>query len=400
MSGAILARLRQIVGDDVAAGADGCPLVAPQSIEALAAAMGAANEEGWSVRVEGAATWLPPDAPADVAITTRRLDRILSVAPADLVATVQAGVPLRRLVDRLASHGTLVGIDPPGSPDRTLGSVLATGTSGPSAHRFGPVRDVVLGSTIVSADGNLVRSGGSVVKNVAGYDLSKIQVGGFGAFGIIAEVHVRLRAAPASRRGLVARGDLDRLFNAARAIVAEGVDTNIIELFAAVPGGPWTLVVETSGTEQGAAIEEERARGAAADVAFEPGTARSTVHAFGEAMIEAPVTFRAGALPGSLPEVADLVTASLGAGQISLSAGRGGLRWCGRPSAAQLVALRRELARREIPVTLERAPWPLRRAVGHFGAFREGVRPLSDRVRDVFDPKRILRVALEGATDD
>ena len=199
MSGAILARLRQVVGDDVVAGPDGRPRVAPRSADGLAAALGTAAQEGWRVRVEGSGSWLPPDAPADLAVTTRALDRIVSVAPSDLVATVQGGVTLRRLADKLAGHRTLVALDPPGSPDRSLGSILATATAGPEAHRFGPVRDQVLGTTIATADGKLVRSGGSVVKNVAGYDLSKIQIGGFGAFGIIVEAHLRLRALPAAR---------------------------------------------------------------------------------------------------------------------------------------------------------------------------------------------------------
>lgn len=394
MSGAMLARLRQIVGNDVETGPDSRPLVAPRSVDALAAALGAAGDEGWTVRIEGGGTWQAPDAPADLGITTRRLNGILSVAPADLVATVQCGATIRQLAGKLAGHRMEVGFDPPGSPDRTIGSVLATATAGPAAHRFGPIRDSLLGSTIVAADGKLVRSGGSVVKNVAGYDLSKIQVGGFGAFGIIAEVHLRLRALPAARRTLVAQGMLDPLFHAARAIVAASVDTTIIELYANAPPR-WTLVVETSGTEQGAEIEEARAR-EIAGVPFEAGDSRSTVHAFGEAMTEAPVTLRAGVLPASLPETADLFTESLGPGRLSLSAGRGGLRWCGSPTAAAAMELRHRLAAREIPLTLERAPWAFRMAMGHFGAFREGVRPLSDRVRDVFDPKRLFAVALEG----
>lgn len=398
MSGPMLARLRLIVGDDVAAGPDGRPRVAPRSVDALAATLGTASEEGWTIRVEGMGSWLAPDAPADLAITTRRLDRILSVAPADLVATVQGGVTLRRLSEKLAEHRTHVALDPPGSPDRSVGSVLATATAGPAAHRFGPVRDSVLGTTIATADGKLVRSGGSVVKNVAGFDLSKVQVGGFGAFGVIAETHIRLRALPASSRTIVARGDLDPLFNAARAIVAASVDTTIVELYATVPGGRWTLVVETAGTEQGAAIEEARAR-EVGEVPFAPAESRSTVHAFGESMTEGPVTLRVGVLPASLPEIADLVEGSLGAGRMSLSAGRGGLRWSGAPTAAAIVALRRTLAAQEIPLTVERGPWALRQAVGHFGAFREGVRPLSNRVRDVFDPKRLLAVALEGRSD-
>ncbi len=391
----MLARLRQVVGSDVETGPDGRPLVAPRSVDALAALLGTAGGEGWTVRIEGAGSWQTPDAPADLAVSTRRLNRILSVAPADLVASVQGGVTIRQLAERLADHQTVVGCDPPGSPDRTIGSVLATATAGPAAHRFGPIRESVLGSTIVTAEGKLVRSGGSVVKNVAGYDLSKIQVGGFGAFGIIVEVNLRLRALPAARRTVVAQGTLDRLFNAARALVAASVDATILELYATAPTDRWTLVVETSGTEQGAEIEEARAR-ELAGLSFDPGDTRSTVHAFGEAMTEAPVTLRAGVLPASLPETADLFTESLGPGRISLSVGRGGLRWCGAPTAAATMAVRQQLAAREIPLTLERAPWAFRSAMGHFGAFREGVRPLSDRVRDVFDPKRLFVVALEG----
>ena len=399
MSGAILARLRQVVGDDVVAGPDGRPRVAPRSVDGLAAALGTAAQEGWRVRVEGSGSWLPPDAPADLAVTTRALDRIVSVAPSDLVATVQGGVTLRRLADKLAGHRTLVALDPPGSPDRSLGSILATATAGPEAHRFGPVRDQVLGTTIATADGKLVRSGGSVVKNVAGYDLSKIQIGGFGAFGIIVEAHVRLRALPAARQTLAARGALDPLFSAARAIVGASIDATIVELFATVPGGPWTLIVETAGTEQGALIEAQRARDIG-EVLFDVADSRSTVHAFGESMTEGPVTLRAGVLPASLPETADLIVESLGPGRLSLSAGRGGLRWCGSPTVGGLLALRRTLAAREIPLTVERAPWSIREAVGHFGAFREGVRPLSDRVRDVFDSRRLIAVALEGRRND
>ena len=142
------------------------------------------------------------------------------MSPADLVATVQAGTPLEALRRRLADEGMWLALDPPGRPERSLGSVIATATAGPLRHGFGPVRDHVLGCTVATGDGRLVKAGGRVVKNVAGYDLTKLQVGGFGGFGIIAEVHLRLRALPRADVTLVARGTRDTLTSAARDVMA------------------------------------------------------------------------------------------------------------------------------------------------------------------------------------
>ena len=224
MTPGILGRLRSALGPAVSEDRDGRPRVTPDSIDGLAAVLGLASDEHWMVRVEGGRTWMPADAPADLAVSTERLDRITSVAPADLVATVQAGATIRAVGGRLAGHRTWLAIDPPGSPDRTLGSVLATATAGGLRHRFGPVRDQVLGTTVVTGDGRVVRAGGIVVKNVAGFDLSKVQIGGFGAFGVIAEANVRLRALPRAQRTLLATGDLDPLANAAQVLINAGID--------------------------------------------------------------------------------------------------------------------------------------------------------------------------------
>ena len=402
MTPGILGRLKSTLGPGVSEGRDGRPRVAPDSIDGLAAALGLASEENWRVRIEGGRTWMPDDAPADLAVSTECLNRIASVAPSDLVATVQAGATIRAVSERLAVHRTWLAIDPPGSPDRTLGSVLATGTAGGVRHRFGPVRDQVLGTTVVTGDGRVVRAGGIVVKNVAGFDLSKIQIGGFGAFGIIAEANVRLRALPAARRTLLATGDLDAVANAAAALVTASIDAITIELVSPAATGAtgWRLVVEIIGTDDAVAAEAERARQVGSDLTWDTVTGAAAVtlrSALAEAALEGPVTIRAGVLPASIPDLADLVVEALGSGRITASAGRGGLRWSGHASAAKLVALRQTLAAREIPVTVERAPWPFRAETGHFGAFREGVRPLSGRVRAVFDPRAILMAPIDGA---
>ena len=108
------------------------------------------------------------------------------------------------------------------------------------------------------------------------------------------------------------------------------------------------------------------------------------------------IAIRVGALLDGLPDITDLVIEHLGEGLLSAGLGTGALRWAGDAEVDALRALRHRAAEREAPVTLERAPWPIRRAVGHFGAYREGVGMMVDRLRSTFDPKGVIAVALEG----
>src|SRR2546427_1182094 len=221
----LLDRVRALLGDDaveIAGGPDAVPRVAPASPDAVALLLGTAREEGWRVRLEGAGTWLPADAPADLALTTRRLDRVPAIEPQDLSATAEAGIGCDLLRQQLADRGTWLALDPPGLAGRTLGSVVATATAGPLRQGFGAVRDHVLGVTFVTGDGRLVHSGGRVGKNVAGYDLTKLEAGGVGAFGVIVLVHLRLRALPRVDQTLVLEGSRDDLTQVADDIAAAG----------------------------------------------------------------------------------------------------------------------------------------------------------------------------------
>src|SRR5207244_2747338 len=105
---------------------------------------------------EGAGTWLAADAPADLALTTRRLDKIPAIEPQDLSATAEAGIGCDLLRQQLADGGTWLALDPPGLAGRTLGSVVATATAGPLRQGFGAVRDHLLGVTFGTGDGRLV----------------------------------------------------------------------------------------------------------------------------------------------------------------------------------------------------------------------------------------------------
>jgi glycolate oxidase FAD binding subunit len=137
----------------------------------------------------------------ELVLSTRRLRRVLEYAPGDLTATVEAGLRLDDLNALLLPHGQMLALDPPGNP--TIGACLAGSLSGPRRHRYGAPRDLVLGATVVLADGTIASSGGKVVKNVAGYDLAKLFCGSRGRLGLIARASLRLHPRPAAARTLL-----------------------------------------------------------------------------------------------------------------------------------------------------------------------------------------------------
>lgn len=401
MKAEILARLRALLGDQGAmTGADGVPRALPDTVETVAQVCHVAHAEGWKVRVEGEGSWLPADAPADLSVSTRALDQVLEVSPSDLTASVQSGVRMDALRQRLAEHGLWLPLDPPGRPDRSIGSVLATATPGPLRLGHGQVRDYVLGCAVATGDGRVVRAGGKVMKNVAGYDLTRLQVGGFGAFGIITEAHLKLRAVPRADVTLLARGHRDTLTAAAREVMAASVPVAALELFSPTlaADADWVLAARIMGTD-GAVEADVRRLHAAAQAGWASLDADSSASFWAQTargVIGAPTSVRFGVLPDGLDELLDLVTRDLSEGLISAGAA-GGLRWSGSVTPERLRTMRRLLAQREIPLTLERAPWELRRELGHFGAYREGVGQLVSGLRDAFDPGHTLSVALDGA---
>lgn len=150
-------------------------------------------------------------------LSTRELDRVVEHNAGDLTAVVEAGVPLGRLQDELAESGQMLALDPPGD-EATIGGIVATGDSGPLRHRFGGPRDLVLGVTVALPDGTVARAGSKVIKNVAGYDLSKLMTGAFGTLGLIAQVSLRLHPLP--RDTVTAFGEADDPATLARIALA------------------------------------------------------------------------------------------------------------------------------------------------------------------------------------
>jgi glycolate oxidase FAD binding subunit len=175
---------------------------APGSPEQAADLMRTLAEEGRTLRCVGGGTklaWGGAAREPDVELSTGRLTGILEHNEGDYTVQVRAGTPVRELQAALEPARQMLALDPPLGTDEaaTVGGMLSTGDSGPNRHRYGGPRDLVLGCTVVLSDGTVARAGGRVIKNVAGYDLSKLYTGAFGTLGLLAEVNLRLHPRPA-----------------------------------------------------------------------------------------------------------------------------------------------------------------------------------------------------------
>jgi glycolate oxidase FAD binding subunit len=177
-----------------------------------------------------------------------RSSEILEHEPGDLTCIVEAGLRLSALQGALAVHGQRLSLDPPGDP--TLGECLLENLSGPLSHRFGTMRDLVIGVTVVLPDGTRASSGGKVVKNVAGYDLAKLYCGSRGRLGAVERLALRLHPSPAASRTVVTAmplGELHRsqlvpsaadLVDGRLHLLFEGSERAVAEQCAQVPGEP------------------------------------------------------------------------------------------------------------------------------------------------------------------
>jgi glycolate oxidase FAD binding subunit len=217
----------------------------PTTVDELARAMRAATVAGERVSIGRAG--------GDVELSLGQLDRVLAHEAGDLTVTVEAGIRLSALRARLAPHRQELALDPPGDP--TIGGCLAGDRSGPRRHRFGAPRDLLLGVTLVLADGTIANAGGTVVKNVAGYDLGKLVCGSAGRYAAIARASLRLHPLPAATASVVV--DVDEPDEAAR--LARTVAHSALIPTACDLEWPGRLLLRFEGGEAGVAAQVARA---------------------------------------------------------------------------------------------------------------------------------------------
>jgi len=232
----------------------------PASTAEAAALLRAAAGLGLSVVPRGAGrrlSWGARPGSCDLIVGTARLDRILEHAAGDLVVSVQAGVGLDVLQDRLAAEGQRLALDPPGGA--TIGGLIASGVAGPLRFRYGAPRDLLIGITVIRADGTTAKAGGKVVKNVAGYDLGKLFAGSYGTLGLITEATFRLHPRPAASACVTVEcQDAQEATDAVHAAASSPLAPAAIELHWPSAAAPLTVAVLLEGDEEG--VGERTAR--------------------------------------------------------------------------------------------------------------------------------------------
>jgi glycolate oxidase FAD binding subunit len=256
---ALLDELADICAVREAGEADGVDGVAarvvarPASTSETSALMRACHERGVAVVVRGTGsklTWGTPPTRLDVVLETGAMDALVEHAHGDLIATAQAGMPVRTLAAALAGrHQQLLVDDPVGAS--TLGGMLAANVSGPRRMLPGAIRDLLIGVTMVRADGTVAKSGGKVVKNVAGYDLGKLLVGSYGTLGVITEATFRLHPVPPATRWVEAPVPAERLTDTLGALVHSQLVPGALEVDRPAGDDTTTVAVMVTGTEGG-----------------------------------------------------------------------------------------------------------------------------------------------------
>jgi glycolate oxidase FAD binding subunit len=325
---------------DAVAGVIPSYVASPSSTDQVAALLRAAAGAGLAVVPRGAGTgfaWGAPPSRCDLVVDLRSMDQILEHAAGDLVVRVQAGVTIGQLAVALGGAGQQLALDVPA--EATVGGVVATGTAGPRRFRYGAPRDLLIGITVVRADGVVAHAGGKVVKNVAGYDLGKLFAGSQGTLGVITEATFRLHPLPAAVAWVTAEfGPAERAGAVAAVAAAAGSPLVPSAVELDWPGGsqrPLRVGVLLEGTGPGVA---ERAK-QMSELLAAPGGAVSvgeTAPARWAALPSSVTVVRVSFWVSALGPVLDaLAAAGADAGvrpAVSGAAGAGALYACLAPS--------------------------------------------------------------------
>ncbi|MFC5140378.1 FAD-binding oxidoreductase [Actinomycetospora rhizophila] len=292
-----------------------------------------------TIRVAGAGTaadWAGTPAPADTVLDMTGLSGIVTHNPGDMTVEVRAGTPFAALQSELGEHHQRVAVDPArASAGATLGGLFATADSGPRALQYGSLRDLVIGATIVLADGTVARTGGHVIKNVAGYDLTKVLHGAHGTLGVIAGLVLRLHPTPQATATVAVACDRAASADLARRIADSPAEAVAVQWHAG------RLLADVEGSESGADARAQRLADAVGGELLAPDDATAAWEAHAASVRARPdghAVLRFGVIPSALPGVLDGLDADTGGlGEVTASP-RTGVATVSLPADAEVVA--------------------------------------------------------------
>ncbi|MPZ85707.1 MAG: FAD-binding protein [Actinophytocola sp.] len=322
--------------------------------------------------------WAAPPSSCDLLLRTTALDRVVEHVPGDLVVVAEAGVPLETLQAQLAEYNQKLALDP-SEPGATLGGIVSANASGPRRLRYGTARDLLIGVTVVLADGTTARSGGKVVKNVAGYDLGKLYTGAHGGLGVVVSTTWRLHPLPAAAGAVVVPvGDAAEAGRLATRVARSTLTPTAVELRWDGTSGDLVVLfesIEASVDAQSAAAVE--LLGGGERVAAPPSW-------FGERPAGG-VVLRLAFEPHALPRVLH----ALPPGSSGTASACTGVAYMSVPADADLAVLRAAIVPVDGSAVVLAAPDDLHAGIDHWGPVADTF-ALMTRVKDQFDPGRRL----------
>jgi len=224
-----------------------CCIVYPNTTADLKNVIQKAYKNNWCVLPCGSGSklgWGGLASQVDLVVSTERLNRIIEHAVGDLTVTVEAGVKLADLQAILAKVGQFLPLEPAYPQEATLGGMVATADSGALRHRYGGIRDMLLGISFIRSDGESAKAGGRVVKNVAGYDLMKLFTGSYGTLGVISEMTFRVYPIPQASATVVLTGEQEAVVSATNILLASALTPTAVDLLS-------TKLVSQLGFAQG-----------------------------------------------------------------------------------------------------------------------------------------------------
>jgi glycolate oxidase FAD binding subunit len=274
----------------------------PGSVEEAQEILRGASEAKQRVAFVGGGTRLsigPPPKSVQIVLKTTRLSRILEYAPSDQVVVAESGVTLAQLQAELGKNGQRLALDPAQPEKQTLGGIIASNAFGPLRSRYGAVRDLIIGISVVRADGVRAKGGGKVVKTVAGFDLPKLMCSSLGTLGFIATAIFRVHPLPEATRTLVSPGlSADEVNAAAAALRAQQLEPAALLASRSAPGR-FDLAVRFEGFARG--VEHQAKKAAAIARLSAADGAIWTAHA--ELLAGGPVRVKVATLPTGLAKV-------------------------------------------------------------------------------------------------
>lgn len=359
----------------------------PESTQQVSDALRVANAAGATVAVRGAGTkltWGSPSGYYDLVLDLSAMNKVLEHQPGDLIVSAEAGCPLNVVQSTVARAGQRLALDEM-VPGTTVGGLIATNTSGPLRVLAGTVRDLLIGVTVVLADGTVAHAGGKVVKNVAGYDLGKLMVGSYGTLAIATEATFRLHPVPQVSEWVVGQHPIAELPHVLNDLLHSQDAPSAVEIRCETADSV-VLAVLIEGTEGGVSARSGRIRATVAgETAPAPGWSGTYPWPMGEG-IGLKITAQLSAVPNVVAAAAELgwtIQGSAGAGVLYASPSG-----AAEPDDVDAAAARfREVALGGSVIVLD-APKDIRASVDVWGPI-----PAIDvmrRVKDQFDPEHRL----------